>query len=107
MIWLDRGHYGKTNCYLYRLDNLDYCEIILDVGFDSNEGYETCMFYVLKEDEKYYFFGASRNGAWKGYEITEKYADKLKDYSPARVQSHFKYLEEVMFYKSPYNGELE
>ena len=107
MIWLDRGYYADTNCYLYRFDNLDDCEIIADISFESDEMYEDCMFYVLKENGKYYFFGASRNGSWRGYEITKRYAEELTDYSEERIVAHFKYLDKKMFWKSPYDGGLK
>lgn len=107
MIWLDRKFLAETGCYLYRKDDFNDCETILDLSFDSNEMYEDCMFRVVKHNDRYYFFGASRNGLWRGYEITKKYAERLKNYSIKRIEGHFKHLEEKMFWKSPYNGGLE
>ena len=107
MIWLDREFLTYTGCYLYRKDNFNDCKIILNLSFDSSEMYEDCMFYVVKHNDKYYFFGASRNGLWRGYEITKEYAEALKNYSIENIKGHFKYLDARKFWKSPYDGGLK
>ncbi|MEG1892865.1 MAG: hypothetical protein RR189_03115 [Bacilli bacterium] len=92
MIYLDKQFYYESGKKIYRFRNLENVEILKDVSFESNEMYEICMFYVLKECDNYYFFGSSRNGSWHGYKIYEKYAKKLCDMNLKEIISEFEIL---------------
>ena len=89
MIYLDKKFYYESGKKLYRFRDLEGIEILKDISFDSIEMYETCMYYIVKEDNNYYFFGSSRNGDWHGYKINEKYAKKLCDMSLKEVVFEF------------------